>query len=942
MNESSLTSDSPLSTSLLLKKMRDLDERVSRVEAHLQLVPAAKFVDPIAKPVEAAPSTSLFASGVARPISPTSPGPTGSPTPDREKLDRKKDEPTPPISALPISALPISALPISLPPSATVPITPPTSPDVAARVSPEIARPVAASPEPAFSLGEWENLIGGKWALWVGSLCLFLAMASFLAYTWRSLPPAPPWAKVAMGLGSGLALLVAGGWLRTRTQRYFSEGISGAGLSICYLSLWAGGQYFSVLSHTQSFLGMAILTGIGVALAVRTDALILSVLSTLGGFLTPILLQSGGGSGHATPFLTYVALLDAGILATSLYKRWRGLVWLSFAGTILLVGGWAPNANLAAVRGPFFLFLSLYFLMFLGASSFYGLIRDEETAPQDLVLLFAATSLYALAGYGLLYPISGSFPGAFPIALAAFFGLMNVLVIRLAPRNFALRYSAGGLALLGLTVAAPLQLHQAALTIGWVMEAAVLLFLGGRLNSPLLRRAGQSVWVLTAIPLLSDLSAPATAHPGFFSAAALPLAVCVAVSAFIAWNARKRAETAAERDELEASYAVFSTLGGAWLLGQEIFRFFQWHHAPKSSDWTANAYFAVAGAVAIYALLIYLLGLKWRHETTRFCTIVLGIGSAMGAVWTAFSLPLAIGVPLWNARAAAFLVTGGVLALLSRLMHGESDALSAFEKQNAPGWITGTAFFGIVAASLELYFDWPASRIFWGFERDTARFFALSMLWSIAATLLLYLGCRWRQLPLRALALLVGGLSGMALLGNSLLCESVGLPWLNGRFVAFAVALAALILSANILRRNQSELHESEQQLPTIFRFLALGILLWSLTQESYALSHYAQAMLGTNWQRWGQMLVSLVWSLFGALLLLCGIGRRQQSLRLAALGLLFATVVKVFLFDLGFLNGPSRALSLGGLGLSLVFISWLYSRFGTEKRGGGNLSGAP
>jgi uncharacterized membrane protein len=37
---------------------------------------------------------------------------------------------------------------------------------------------------------------------------------------------------------------------------------------------------------------------------------------------------------------------------------------------------------------------------------------------------------------------------------------------------------------------------------------------------------------------------------------------------------------------------------------------------------------------------------------------------------------------------------------------------------------------------------------------------------------------------------------------------------------------------------------------------------------------------------------------------------------------------VKVFLFDLGFLNGPSRVLSLGGLGLALIFISWLYSRF--------------
>lgn len=884
MNESFLPPNSPGSISLLLEKMRDLDERIGRVEAHLQLESTPKAAE--------AELPSLFAPAVSRPLLPMLPGMAES-----APFEGEKD--------------------------ATAPVAPSFSSE---------AEPSA----PLFSLGEWENLIGGKWALWVGSLCLFLAMASFLAYTWRSLPPAPPWAKVAMGLASGLSLVVAGGFLRARTQRYFSEGISGAGLSLCYLSLWAGGQYFSVLSASQSFLGMALLTALGVVLAVRYDALSLSVLSTLGGFLTPILLQSRGGSGQAVPFLAYVAFLDAGILATSLRKRWNGLVWLSFSGTVLLIGGWALRADLNALRGPFFLFLSLYFGLFLGAASFYSLFHQEETTPQDLLLLFAATSLYALAGYGLLSPVTGDFPGAFPLALAGFFGLMNVLVTRLAPRNLSLRYSAGGLALLGATVAVPLQFHHSALTIAWVTEAAILLFLSGRLGSPLLRRTGQIVWLVTAIPLLADLSAPTVATSGFFSLSALPLTVCVSVSAFIAWNARRVSDAAAgdaaERDELEGSYAVFSVWGGAWLLCQEITRFFELHHAPKSSDWGAHADFAIAGAVGLYALLVLSLGLKWRHETARLCALALATVAAMGVVATALLSPLPMAVPLWNSRAAAFLVVGGVLAMLARILHGENEALTSFEKQNAPVWTAGTAAFLLIGASLEVYFGFPSARIVWGFEPGVATFFGLSMLWSLAATLLLFLGCRWRQQLLRALASGVGSCALIALLGDSLASGSVGLPLLNGRFAAFAVALVSLNLSAHWLRRNPDELNENERQLPNILRFLALGILLWSLTQESYALSHYWQAILGSNWQRWAQMLVSLVWSLFGALLLLSGIYRRQQGLRLAALGLLFATVIKVFLFDLGFLNDSSRVFSLGGLGLSLIFISWLYSRFGAEK----------
>jgi uncharacterized membrane protein len=74
---------------------------------------------------------------------------------------------------------------------------------------------------------------------------------------------------------------------------------------------------------------------------------------------------------------------------------------------------------------------------------------------------------------------------------------------------------------------------------------------------------------------------------------------------------------------------------------------------------------------------------------------------------------------------------------------------------------------------------------------------------------------------------------------------------------------------------------------------------------------------------------ISLVWTLCGALLLIGGIIRSFQPVRLAALGLLGITVFKVFLFDLQFLDAPLHILSFGGLGLALIFISWLYSRFG-------------
>ena len=68
--------------------------------------------------------------------------------------------------------------------------------------------------------------------------------------------------------------------------------------------------------------------------------------------------------------------------------------------------------------------------------------------------------------------------------------------------------------------------------------------------------------------------------------------------------------------------------------------------------------------------------------------------------------------------------------------------------------------------------------------------------------------------------------------------------------------------------------------------------------------------------------------------MLVAGIIRSIQPARLAALGLLGFTALKVFLFDLSFLDTPMRILSFGGLGLTLIGISWLYSRYGIGKSG--------
>ncbi|MCH2105971.1 MAG: DUF2339 domain-containing protein, partial [Planctomycetes bacterium] len=55
-------------------------------------------------------------------------------------------------------------------------------------------------------------------------------------------------------------------------------------------------------------------------------------------------------------------------------------------------------------------------------------------------------------------------------------------------------------------------------------------------------------------------------------------------------------------------------------------------------------------------------------------------------------------------------------------------------------------------------------------------------------------------------------------------------------------------------------------------------------------------------------------------------------ALRWASLAFLFATIVKVFLFDLGNLEGLQRVGSFLGLAVCLIVVSLFYSRFVFKK----------
>ncbi|GAC1632423.1 MAG: hypothetical protein NVS4B2_17240 [Chloroflexota bacterium] len=76
------------------------------------------------------------------------------------------------------------------------------------------------------------------------------------------------------------------------------------------------------------------------------------------------------------------------------------------------------------------------------------------------------------------------------------------------------------------------------------------------------------------------------------------------------------------------------------------------------------------------------------------------------------------------------------------------------------------------------------------------------------------------------------------------------------------------------------------------------------------------------------QLLLSVFWLLYAIVLIFVGIWRRTRWVRMGAMAMFGFSILKIFLYDLGFLPAGLRSISLAGLGIILLAVSFAYQRY--------------
>ncbi|HQZ16779.1 MAG TPA: DUF2339 domain-containing protein [Vicinamibacteria bacterium] len=265
--------------------------------------------------------------------------------------------PTAPPPAAPPEVTPVVAAPPSPAPAAKAP-SPPPSP---AR-PPVTLTPIEVEPPPPPI--DWESLLGVKGAAWVGGIAL-IASAIFFARWTIEQGLVTPELRFAFMLMGGIGALVAAELGLRKGYERTANPLSGAGIAILYIAFFAGHSRYDLISMPAAFAGMVFVTITACVLAVRYDAFPTAVLGLLGGFATPIALSTG--QDRPVGLFSYILLLNLGLFAVGVKRRWPGLFELGLLGTLLIQVGWfskfmSPSNMLIAVV-VFAVFGALYLVL---------------------------------------------------------------------------------------------------------------------------------------------------------------------------------------------------------------------------------------------------------------------------------------------------------------------------------------------------------------------------------------------------------------------------------------------------------------------------------------------------------------------------------------------------------------------------------------------------
>lgn len=760
--------------------------------------------------------------------------------------------------------------------------------------------------------------MGGNTIARVGAVILFVGVAFLVKYAadHRLLPIELRLAAVA---GAAIAMLFVG-WRLRDERRGYALTLQGAGVGIFYLTMFAAFRLYHLVPAGASFGLLVATAALSALLAVRQDAMALALIGSVGGFLAPILVSTGGGN-HVTLF-TYYAVLNAGIFAIAWHKSWRPLNLTGFVftagigfiwGSCQLAAPWGACGYRDGIFASTEAFLVLFFVMYVAIAVLHA--RREASGLGRFVdgtLVFGAPLVAFGFQSSMLQDSRFALAGS-AVAVSAFYlVLARVLHVRGRGQSRLLVESFLALGVVFCTLAIPLALEARWTSAAWALEGLGIVWAGTRQGRWLARAFGLLLQFLAGMVFLDVLARGGLGEVPILNGAFIG-AFLVALAGLASSRLLGRLGEGATAFERLVVPFVF-LWGLAWWLaagGREIDRFLE------ATRFSAAAAFLAATALASSVMCGRL---AWPHASwpswglapalvAVACASVVHDASLLADFgWLAW--PFAFWVHVRLLRRHEDVIPAGWLQAL----HSTGFLLAAVMGSWELHWIARSHGLGASAWSVAAAMVWPAFALIavasaragenWPVQR-----FRTAYLVHAAVPLAVALWA-WtfyanathdgRSDPLPYLPVLnaidLGHLlavSAIAALSLAFRRSGIALPIGRQAWIAAAVAAVFVWLNAILLR--------------TIHHWAGIA----------YDLEVLLRSVLV-------QAALSLFWTVLALVLMFLATRKGWRAVWMSGALLMGVVVGKLFLVDLSHIGGIERIVSFIGVGLLMLLVGYL------------------
>ncbi len=206
----------------------------------------------------------------------------------------------------------------------------------------------------------------------------------------------------------------------------------------------------------------------------------------------------------------------------------------------------------------------------------------------------------------------------------------------------------------------------------------------------------------------------------------------------------------------------------------------------------------------------------------------------------------------------------------------------------------------------------------------------ITIAWAVEGAVLIWSGFQVNLRLLRWAGIVLFVIAGARLLLFRVSAQEF--LW-NPRFLTYAIVVASFAAAFAFSRRHRGMLSERERLAFEVVGLAANVLLVSSLSLEVWGLFGRMRLDLGADTRLTQQLALSLLWTLYATGLMLWGVRSGSAAVRWLGLALFSVVVVKVFLYDLSFLERVYRIASFAVLGVLLVVVSFFYQqKVATER----------